>query len=212
MSTTPFSSMSSGLIWMNSALLDRITPFLRAVTVKLFFEDKVYQCYFFYDGPIDDELFDLASCAAAEASDSWFCDDHILQVNFPSQIPLNGFLAYLRKEPDLNPPKIELLPRSINALDEAYLSYTLQQGLLGRVIPSLRCVLIDIQKEFKSMWFYFFYDEKITEELKVLVQEAVGIAAAGFPSDYKSLITIEFVPYPQPIPNVGIRYVYKRKE
>ena len=212
MSTSPFNGILGGLIWMNSALLDRVTPVLRAVTINLDFEKEIYHCFFFYDGNISDELFDLASCAAAEASDCWFCNDQILRLDVPLEIPLNGFFAYLRKEPNLKLPKIELLPRSTKSLPEAYLSYTLQQGLLGRVTSSLRAVIVDIEEKAKIMKFYFFYDEKITDKLKLLAQEAVDVATSGFSNDYQSFVTVDFAPYPQPIPDVGIRYVYKRKE
>lgn len=52
---------------------------------------------------IDDALFDLASCAATEASDCWFCDVNYIRLDLPSPIPINGFLAYLRKEPGVLP-------------------------------------------------------------------------------------------------------------
>lgn len=204
--------MLDAFLGMKRALFDRITPFLRAVKIDLDKEREIYICYFYYDAPIDDELFDLASCAAAEASESWFCAEHILQWDFPKKIPEEGVYAYLRKEEGSIPPSVRLLERSKDCLPEAYLSYTLQQGLLGRVTASLRAVLINANDQTKSLDFYFFYDEEITDELRALVQEAVKIGTSGFPDTYQSTLSIEFLPYPQIFPDVGVRFVYKRKE
>ena len=197
---------------MKSALGCTVTPSLRAVTVNLDMEREIYICYFFYDGPITEKLLDLASCSATEASDCWSCDEHYIQVDFPTPVPVNGALAYLRKEPGISPPEVSLLPRPSIAIGKAYLSYAMQQGLLGRVVPSLRMVTVDADEKQQSMHFYFYYDEEITEELLNLSKEAIAIAKKALPETFTSKEEVVFFPYPKRIPTVGGYGVYSRQE
>jgi hypothetical protein len=212
MPSPPFDDKLAALLSMKRALLGSVAPSLRAVTVDIDFEDEIYGSYFYYDGPIDDELFELVNCAETEASDCWYSDSHILQLDYPKQIPIKGSLAYLRKEPNMIIPQVELLPRSEKCLAESYLCYTLQQGLLGRVIPSLRFILIDASDQEKYLKFFLYYDEKITEEIKTLTSEAISIAKKGFSKDFQSTEVIQYLPYPEPAPDVGQSYVYRRYE
>ncbi len=212
MNKKPFDDIVSALLSMKRAIFEMITPSLRAVTVNLDMEKEIYTCYFFYDGPIDDNLFDLASCTAAEASDAWFCDAHYIQLDFPFPIPVNGALAYLRKEPGVSPPEVRLLPRDSRTLAKIYLSYAMQQGLLGRVIPSLRAVTVNVDEEKKVMHFYFYYDEIVNEELLRLSREAIHIAKKAFSEGFTVVEEIVFFPFPKRIPSVGGAPVYHRHE
>ena len=212
METAPFKNMLSALLEMSGGLLGRVEPSLRAVAVDLDHEQELYICYFYYDGLIDEYKRDLVSCAATEASGNWVTAEHYIQLDYPAPIPVNGMLAYLRKEPEFYPPIIQLLPRGPKTLSESYLAYALQEGLLGRIIPSLRYTLISIDDNEKKMNFYFYYDEKITAEVLALSKEAVDIAKTAFPPDYTSTETIEFVPFPESFPEGGTRSVYRRNE
>jgi hypothetical protein len=212
MNSEPFDNILGALLWMKTGLCGAVAPSLRAVTVDLDIEDQIYMCHFFYDGPIDDELFDLASVAAAEASDCWFCDAKYTQLDFPAPIPVDGALAYLRKEPGIVPPKVQLLPRSPRMIDCAYLAYAMQQALLGRVLPSLRYVIIDVDEEKKILCFYFYYDKEITEELLLLSKETISIAKKAFSDSFTSVEEIVFFPFPKRIPSDEGWGVYKRYE
>lgn len=167
-----FEDMLGALLFMRTALTTHVTPSLRAVAVNLNKETELYICRFFYDGPIDDYLFEMASCAACEVSD-WFCDWRCIQLDFPSPIPVDGVLAYLRKEPGTFPPKIQLLPRIHRIVEDVYLSYAMQQALLGRVVSSLRMVVVNVDEEKEILYFYFYYDKEVTEELLTLSKEAI---------------------------------------
>lgn len=212
MNRKPFEDIVSALLSMKRAIYEMIAPSLRAVTVDLDMEKEVYICRFFYDGPIDDDLFDLASCTATEASDCWFCDAHYIRLDGPAPIPVNGALAYLRKEKGVSPPQIRLLPRSQRTIAKIHLSYAMQQGLLGRVVPSLRAVTVNVEEEINGMRFYFYYDEIVTEELRTLSKEAIDIAKKAFPETFFSIEEIVFFPFPKRIPSVGGAPVYHRYE
>lgn len=58
------------------------------------------QFFFYYDGEITDELFDLASVACTEGSCylPYLCEDEILRLDSPKSIPQVGAYAYLRYE------------------------------------------------------------------------------------------------------------------
>ena len=228
MTTTPFKNMLGALLEMSGGLQGRIDPSLRAVVVDLDMDRERYVCYFYYDGPIDEYKRELVSCAATEAATYWFADEHYIQLDYPAPIPVLGMLAYLRKEVGFHPPIIKRLPRNSKTLPESYLAYALQEGLLGRVIPSLRCVVVRIDEKRKRMGFFFYYDEEITEEIRKMSQEAIAIAKTAFSSDYTSVENIEFLPFPQDlsrnfplekedptsisVPNDGIKLVYERNE
>jgi|SRR5579862_908900 len=207
----PFDDLLTAVLYMKRALLGTVIPALRAVTIDLDIINEIYICYFYYDGPITDERFDLASSSACEASDSWYCKEHIVQLDYPNLIPIKGVLVYLRKESNLIPPKIQFLSRS-NCTFLAYLSYALQQGLLGRVVPSLRAALIAGSDDEKKLEFYFYYNEPVSDELRNLSQEAIQIAQNAFSQDYTSSDCIEFIPFPKEFSDFGKRLVYLRKE
>ena len=175
-------------------------------------ETELYICRFFYDGHVDDYLFEMASCTACEASNCWFCDWSCVRLDFPAIIPVNGFLAYLRKEPCMPPPEVLLLPRCSIIIEVAYLSYAMQQALLGRVVPSLRMVVVNVNEEKKMLYFYFYYDEKITEELLALSKEAIEIAKKAFSETFTSVEEIVFFPFPKRTPSIDGIGVYYRAE
>lgn len=210
MSRKPFEDMLDVLLSMRTALTTHVTPSLRAVTVNLDMENELYICHFFYDGPIGEYQLDLASCAACEASNCWFCDRHFLRLDFPAPIPMTGVLAYLRKEPGMIPPEIQLLPRLPMIFKDVYLSYVMQQALLGRIVPALRAVVININEEKETMYFYFYYDEEVTEDLLFLSKEAIAIAKKAFSETFISIEEIVFFPFPKRMPSVdGIRVYYR---
>jgi hypothetical protein len=202
----------SAVMELAGSLLGAITPCLRAAIVNLDLKRQLYVYFFYYDGPIDSQTEELLREAASEAAIYWLYETYFIRLDFPTPIPAKGILVYLRKELGFIPPKVQLLPRNSKTHPISYLTYCLGQGLLGRVIPSLRRVLIDIDENEKKMSFYFFYDEKISEEILTLSREAIAIAKTAFPDDYKSTETIEYIPFPEPCPSVGTNMVYERNE
>jgi hypothetical protein len=84
-----------------NALLGAVVHELRAVSIDIELKTKKFSVYFYYDGEISDELFDLASVAITEMSadlSEYELDDHIERLDFPDKIPIRGHLVYLRKE------------------------------------------------------------------------------------------------------------------
>ena len=228
MTIEPAKDLLSAVMEMSAGLIGQIDPSLRAVVVDLDMDRERYVCYFYYDGPIDEYKRELVSCAATEAAIYWFADEHYIQLDYPAPIPIKGMLAFLRKEVGFHPPITQLLPRDSDTLPKSYLAYALRQGLLGRIIPSLRCVVVRIDEKRKKMGFFFYYDEEITEEIRKISQEALAIAKTAFSADYTSVEIIEFLPFPQDlprnfplekedptsisVPNEGIKLVYERNE
>jgi hypothetical protein len=100
-------SIAYALLSAQQALLQAVTPELRAVVVDVCKEDDLFYIHFYYDGKVSEKKIDLWECAITEASAD-FGPDCVLnagveRVDYPQQIPLHGCYAYLRKEP-IPPP------------------------------------------------------------------------------------------------------------
>ena len=94
--------LAYALISAQRALLGAVAPSLRAVTLDLDTKKKHLTVCFFYDGEINDELFELASCAITEIiadfTPDFSLDDQIVRLDYPQKIPVQGRLVYNRKE------------------------------------------------------------------------------------------------------------------
>lgn len=88
-----------------AALLDAVTPELRAVIVNIDKDTKILYSRFYYDGDVSEETIDLWSCVETEASASLGpdcrVDGNIERLDYPQKIPCHGYLVYLRKEENL---------------------------------------------------------------------------------------------------------------
>jgi hypothetical protein len=85
------------------ALLGMVQPQLRAVIVDLDENKKRMKFYFYYDGAINDDLYDQASCIATEASAAFPPDftseEEIERLDAPQKIPDHqGRFVYRRME------------------------------------------------------------------------------------------------------------------
>lgn len=87
---------------MQEALLGKVTPALRNVSVGMNSEEKKLIAHFIYDGEISDRDFTLASAAIRESGCSFpdhEIESHIERVDFPNEMfPLGERLAYWRQE------------------------------------------------------------------------------------------------------------------
>jgi len=86
----------------------------------------------------------------------------------------------------------------------------MQNALLGAIAPSLRAVTVDIDIETKTLFYSFFYDGEISDELFDLASVASAEASANLPSYFvdNNIIRLDF---PQKIPVRG-KYAFLRKE
>lgn len=94
--------ISDALLATQKALLDVVTPNLRAVIVDLDNHKNVFFIRFYYDGEVSEELIDLWQCAITEASagldPDYDLDDGVERLDYPKKIPPRGRYAYSRKE------------------------------------------------------------------------------------------------------------------
>lgn len=94
--------ISDALLATQKALLDVVTPELRAVIVDLDNNNHVFYIRFYYDGEVSEKLVDLWQCAITEASagldPDYTLDDGVKRVDYPQKIPFRGRYAYSRKE------------------------------------------------------------------------------------------------------------------
>lgn len=85
-----------------AGLLGAVTANLRAVVVELEQEKKHLLIYFYYDGEINDQIYDIASSAITEITayflPEYSYEEHIERLDFPSPIPGSGVLVYERYE------------------------------------------------------------------------------------------------------------------
>jgi len=92
------------LLGMQGALLGRVTPELRRVTIKVDENLKELDFYYFYDGEISQENFKLSNDAINEACllfSRYLINKHILRIDFPKKIPLFGDrVVFARNEDD----------------------------------------------------------------------------------------------------------------
>lgn len=92
-----------------------------------------------------------------------------------------------------------------------YALLAVQSALLGAVTPELRAVVVDMCKETRLLYLYFYYDSNASEELIDLWQCAVTEASADLGPDCVLDDGVERLDYPKAIPLRG-RYAYLRKE
>ena len=96
-------SIGYALLSAQVALLDAVTPELRAVAVDVCEKRKLMYIWFYYDGEASEENIDLWQCAITEASASLgpdcTVDDRVERCDYPKPIPCRGRYAYYRKEP-----------------------------------------------------------------------------------------------------------------
>lgn len=209
-----FSPIHSLLLGMQRALLDAVTPQLRAVILESNSKEKIQSFLFYYDGEITGELFDLASIASTEASCSldYSTNEQILRLDYPQKIPAKGRFAYLRYESNPSSFPIESY---IELLDKAplmaFFLLGVQQALLGRVTPNLRSVTVDVNNSSKILSIFLFYHGEISHTSNELAQSIVQTLKSIFPvfEINKSILRVD---YPEKIPKLGKRYAYARKE
>jgi hypothetical protein len=201
------------LLELQNALLNAIAPQLRAVTIGIDVDRKKIILFFLYDGEISDELFNLASVAIAETDmPEYTCDEHILRLDFPESIPVQGRFAFLRKEPTLPDYKKENRAFLLKELSPVVvLILDMQEALLGKVTPALRLVTVGVNSDQKELEFRFIYDGNISEEEFELANSAIREASISFPS-YQINTQIERIDSPQDFSANGKRAAYLRRE
>jgi hypothetical protein len=208
-----FPPIYDALIAIRAALIMAVAPQLRGVTVDLDQKTKKLILYFFYDGEITGELFELASVAGTETNlPEYRNSEHIIRLDDPAKIPIRGRLAYLRKESQLpnfkNENRSYLLKETPPSI---LLLLDLQEALLGKVTPALRLAAGDIDIEQKCLKFYFIFDGKISDEDFKLAHDAIQEASVSFPN-YQIDSRIERIDFPNEITSKALRSAYARYE
>lgn len=98
-------STGYALLATQSALLDEITPELRAVVVDVCKEENLLYTRMYYEGEASEKRIDLWDCIITEASAALgpdcMLDHEVERLDYPQKIPSRGRYAYLRKEPSV---------------------------------------------------------------------------------------------------------------
>ncbi|NNM43503.1 MAG: hypothetical protein HKM07_04095, partial [Chlamydiae bacterium] len=153
------------LLGTQTALADAVTPQLRAVIVDYDEGEQIYYGNFFYDGEAPEEVLELWSATITEASaniGAWDESRNICRIDYPNPIPdIRGRYAYYRKEPVL--PNFKTEPRIASLLQKKFpllacLKLDMQEILLGKVIPALRYILIEVVEEEKIIKLLIIYE------------------------------------------------------
>lgn len=207
------------LLSVQRALLDVVTPELRAVLVDISqSKESTVFLYFYHDGEASEELIDLWQCAATEASAAlganFFVEEIIKRLDFPKEIPPCGKYAYLRKEENqlkdgLSHIKLEKQKTSIEPV--AYALLSLQRALLGKVVPTLRAVTVDVSDKQKLLCIKFFYEGVINPEIIHSWELAIKEVAVDCGLEYKLDYEIKRIEFPNKMPFCG-RLAYERRE
>lgn len=169
------------------ALLDHVTPDIRAVCVKEENEDIVTT--FFCDGPYSEELEDSAYVATTEIISSlpWgengysrMIDTQLICLEYPKKLPLFKHLVYLRYEPDCQVYKNMVAEEVFPLVDSPNLRLAGMRALLGRVTPNLRGATI--YEEDKTIFLHFYYDGPISDLSHQLIIGALSEIKSDFQS------------------------------
>jgi hypothetical protein len=192
-----FPPIYDALLEIRAALINEVAPQLRAVTVDVDQKSKKLILYFFYDGEISDELFELANLAGTETNYADYLNsEHIIQLDYPKEIPVRGRLAFLRKEPHL--PNFKKESRAyllkMTSVQVVFL-LDFQEALLGKVTPALRIAAGEVNTEQNRLIFYFIYDGPISEEENNLAMAAMQEVSVSF-SGYQVESHIERIDFP----------------
>lgn len=205
------------LFQLQGSLLNSVAPTLRAVTADVDIKAREIYLFFFYDGEVSYELFELASVASVTIDldlpgHYTFPSEIATRLDFPKPIPIEGNLAFLRKEPSL--PVFEKEDRKFlleHTRPLIVLLLDVQESLLGKVTTALRQVSAGIDLDQKLLKFYFFYDGPISEEDFNLATLAIQESCRSFP-DYQLDAHIERVDFPADMDAQGCTAVYWRFE
>ena len=257
-------SIEYALLAAQIALLDVITPELRAVVVDICKnkEDNTFLLYFYYDGKVSEKMIDLWQCAATETSANlgadFFLHETIERLAYPKAIPLQGKFAYLRKESSplsisstiipinkeivnfheiigsfespvdgekyettlgISPQKENrsyIIPGkpekfTISITPTVYALLSIQRALLGKVVPALRMVTVELSNEEKLLYIRFYYDGEVALEIIYLWELAIAEVFADCGPDYALNYEIQRLDMPKKMPMRG-RMAYERKE
>jgi len=202
------------LLSIQNVLGNAVAPTLRAVTVDIHDSTKKLELYFFYDGVVSEELWEVANLIGTETDHPNYVNaEHILRLDVPEKIPLYGKFAYLRYESYL--PKLEKENRAFllknKFSQDAIFRLDMQEALLGKVTPSLRYVGVKFDLEADKLITHFIYDGEISEKDRNLAQAAIEESRISFP-EYKMDAVIERVDFPQEMVHQTNRLVYWRRE
>lgn len=107
--------IDDALLSVQGALLDTITPELRAVIINVSKDRSLFYIRFYYNGEVSEEILELWNCACTEASASlggnFSTDENIERLDYPAPIRFPGKYAYLRKEDKTKYPVDDFLSR-----------------------------------------------------------------------------------------------------
>lgn len=204
------------LLSLQGALINAVTPQLRAVMVDIDPVNHEWLPCFFYDGELTEELLMLTSCILVEVETNtvkrYYCRETILRLDFPEKIPIRGKLAFLRKEPIL--PEFKREDRKFllkDAVPHAVFRLDMQEALLGKVTPALRHVSVGMNPDEKRLVAHFIYDGEISQEDFQLATAAIEESRGSFP-DYEMDSFIERVDFPNEKNIRGTWAAYMRQE
>lgn len=200
-------SVEYALLSTQKALLEVVSPELRAVVLDIDFEAEVLYIRYYYHGEVSEELMNTWDCSTADIdTDKGIFDIKIERLDYPNPIPMRGKLAYLRKEPPgFQKPIFVMEERTF-----AYVMLAVQNALLGVVIPELRSVVVDVDEEKRLLYIRFYYHGEVNQEVIDLWKMAISEVIALLPG-YALDQGVERLDQPSKIPFRG-RYAYLRKE
>ena len=205
------------LLAMQRALLNEVTPELRAVAVDFDPQQLIFYTAFYYEGEPSEKMIDLWDCAITEASADLghcFIQSQIDRLDYPQDLPACGYYVYLRKEPNISTNK-KRLQREVQIKEKTLADALIaaQQSLLGVVTPTLRAVVVDFHREKSILYMRYYYDGIVLDELLQLWEIAIVETHTRFGLNCSLDAAVERLDYPQSVPNPpNGRYIYFRKE
>lgn len=200
-------SNASAALSLCIALLDEVTPNLRAASAKV--EDSIVLTYFFFNKEYSTEEYENMMIVNTEvfASLSTWDTDFVFKI-IPPPLPLPTDVGNYAFSRDTSIQKKVSQTEMKNWTVEARAIVTICQTLFGRIFPTLRATGLNCQKN--SLDIFFFLDKPATDSEAILLNEVIEEITAVL-SDCQIKIHVQVIPSPQKCPPLD-RYAFKRKE
>ena len=204
------------------ALLREIPSNLRAVTMGAKNWGQEIDFFFYFDGEITDDQNDLVSTVMCELTAGLPNDpkggNYVKRLDYPQKIPDSKYFIFLRDESHLPSGNVNSVSKArknkmLDQIDPSWilLRLRLQEALIGRVAPHLRCVKADFDEWKKRLYFWFYYDGQLTERDEVNTKNIIQEVLFYF-NGYNVEKTVVKLDYPIPIPSIGESIYYRKEE
>ena len=186
---------------IRKALIGEVTASFRAIAVE--WREDTAHLFFYLKDSISDELHDVCTAIGAEVIASFskakVCE-HIESIEYPHPLPQHSHWAFIRNE--------NLKMNSNSLKDYEGIFHSAQYALLGKILPSIRGVAVEIHDHSASLLFYI---NGLEQDVRLTCEEMCQVVKKLNPLENISL-SIFRLDTPHQLPEHGFNWIYLPKE